>query len=259
MKSKAFLVVLLFLIWSLASGWYYVCTVKGKCPTNNISETSEKQTPVFSFDKGESTPVLGANLADFKESISQLLIDSNTLEIIGLYDANEPNETSFDNLGLARAVEVQQVFAELPNERINLSSEATNFGAQMLSLDGVKFRIVVRNDFVQETDFGAILYFEEDLTAKVPAKLNAYLKMFAIDNDTKIIDIIGHTDDTGGEGENFQLGLQRANMIRDILVAEGLSPDNVTASSKGQTEPMADNSTDVGRAKNRRVEIFINK
>jgi len=257
MRSKAFLVILLFLIWALLSGWYYVCKIKQKCPSSVVSAKTE--VPSFSFDRSSSEPILSENIDDFKLSLKNKLGETDLLQIIGLYDAQETNHTSFDNLGLARAAEVQQVLTDFDEERISLSSEETTFGSELLGLDGVKFKIITNNEFVQETDFGAVLYFEENLIeTELPAKLEAYLMLLSNESKGNVIDVVGHTDDTDGEGENFELGLQRANMIRDILISKGINPDNITANSKGQTEPIADNSTEKGRSKNRRVEILIN-
>lgn len=259
MKAKAFLVVLLFLIWSLASGWYYVCKVKEVCPSN----APQHEVPSITFDRGGTKPFVNSNFEKFKSSLLQKVGDSNKLEIIGLYDKLEPNTTSFKNLGIARAMEVEQLFGEdISTERISISAEETNFAAKLVELDGVKFNIIkkrIKTEQFEETDFGAVLYLNEDLTkGTIPVKVEAFLKMLKVDNKDKQMDVVGHTDDSGGEGDNFELGLQRANMIREALIAAGVNPEKITANSKGQTEPVADNSTEIGRAKNRRVEILIN-
>lgn len=65
----------------------------------------------------------------------------------------------------------------------------------------------------------------------------------------------GHTDSTGNEASNHTLSEARSNAIVDKLVELGISADRLSASGKGQTSPIADNGTDEGRAKNRRVEF----
>ena len=65
----------------------------------------------------------------------------------------------------------------------------------------------------------------------------------------------GHTDSTGNEASNQTLSEARSNAIVDKLVELGISADRLSASGKGQTSPIADNGTDEGRAKNRRVEF----
>ena len=71
-------------------------------------------------------------------------------------------------------------------------------------------------------------------------------------------EVQGHTDNTGNAALNQKLSEQRAQAIVAKLVEMGISADRLTAVGKGQTSPIADNSTDEGRAKNRRVE-FVKK
>lgn len=68
--------------------------------------------------------------------------------------------------------------------------------------------------------------------------------------------IEGHTDNIGDEA-NMRLSQQRADTVRDFLVQQGLTSGTVTAVGLGKAEPVADNSTNEGRQKNRRVEIIV--
>jgi outer membrane protein OmpA-like peptidoglycan-associated protein len=67
----------------------------------------------------------------------------------------------------------------------------------------------------------------------------------------------GHTDSIGSEEANRELSLQRASAVRDALVSNGVSADRVSVEGFGETRPIADNSSQAGRANNRRVEIVI--
>jgi outer membrane protein OmpA-like peptidoglycan-associated protein len=69
--------------------------------------------------------------------------------------------------------------------------------------------------------------------------------------------IIGHTDSTGSDAVNDPLSLQRANSARDYLSARGVDARRILTAGRGSREPVAENNTDAGRAKNRRVEIFL--
>jgi outer membrane protein OmpA-like peptidoglycan-associated protein len=69
--------------------------------------------------------------------------------------------------------------------------------------------------------------------------------------------IEGHTDNIGGDEANMKLSQQRGDTVRDYLVQQGLGADAVTAVGLGKAEPVADNSTNGGRQKNRRVEIIV--
>lgn len=65
----------------------------------------------------------------------------------------------------------------------------------------------------------------------------------------------GHTDSTGGADLNQKLSDERSKAVMDKLVEMGIARDRLQAVGKGQNSPVADNSTDEGRAKNRRVEF----
>ena len=71
-------------------------------------------------------------------------------------------------------------------------------------------------------------------------------------------EVQGHCDSTGSAAVNDRLSQQRAEAIVAALVGQGISAGRLTAVGKGSHEPVADNSTDEGRAKNRRVE-FVKK
>ncbi len=258
MKSKAFLIVLLFLTWSLSSGWYYVCKIKEKCPSS--TSTAKIELPAYTFDHGSSSPTVNPSFDDFKGRTMERLGETDLLTIVGLYDPNELNNTDFDNLGMARATAVQQTLSDIDPSRIVLSSKEISFGAEVKLLDAIKFNIRTKNEFVEETDFGAFLYFDKNISVdSLPVKLEVYLHFIAIHEKEKTINIIGHMYDAVAEGENDEPGLQRANMVRDILIAKGLNPDNITVSSQVQTEPLVDNTTESGILRNRRVEILINE
>jgi len=71
------------------------------------------------------------------------------------------------------------------------------------------------------------------------------------------VTIVGHTDSTGSPAINNPLSVERAQSVRDYLAARGVSPTRVETAGHGEREPIADNGTEAGRAKNRRVEIFL--
>ena len=77
-----------------------------------------------------------------------------------------------------------------------------------------------------------------------------------MDKDPSLkFEVQGHCDNTGSDKVNDPLSQKRAEAIVARLVELGISADRLTAVGKGSHEPIADNSTDEGRAKNRRVEF----
>lgn len=71
------------------------------------------------------------------------------------------------------------------------------------------------------------------------------------------LQVEGYTDSIGSDEYNQKLSEQRAHGVRDYLVAQSVSDANVTAKGYGKRDPVADNSTNDGRAQNRRVELVV--
>ncbi|MBX2837262.1 MAG: OmpA family protein [Gammaproteobacteria bacterium] len=69
------------------------------------------------------------------------------------------------------------------------------------------------------------------------------------------IRVAGHTDNTGRPEVNLRISRRRAGSVAQFLTAQGVNPDQVLATGYGASKPIADNNTEAGRAKNRRIEI----
>jgi outer membrane protein OmpA-like peptidoglycan-associated protein len=84
------------------------------------------------------------------------------------------------------------------------------------------------------------------------------LDKFAAGLDTSMtVHVIGHTDNTGSDAINDPLSISRANSVKNYLVGRGVAPSRVSTEGRGERQPIADNATEQGRARNRRVEIFL--
>ena len=68
---------------------------------------------------------------------------------------------------------------------------------------------------------------------------------------------MGHTDSTGSDAINNPLSVNRAQSARDYLVARGVNSSRISIDGRGSREPVADNGTAEGRARNRRIDIFL--
>jgi len=71
------------------------------------------------------------------------------------------------------------------------------------------------------------------------------------------VEIQGHTDSVGKAAYNLKLSQHRAETVLSYLVSDGVSADQLTAKGYGETQPVASNKTDDGRAKNRRVVMYV--
>ena len=88
------------------------------------------------------------------------------------------------------------------------------------------------------------------------AKLNALVTQFKNMSLEKIV-VIGHTDGLGPALHNQKLSLARAHALTRHLVTQGIDERLISAVGRGKTQPIAENTTRTGRAKNRRVDIEI--
>ncbi|MPY92246.1 MAG: OmpA family protein [Acidimicrobiia bacterium] len=71
------------------------------------------------------------------------------------------------------------------------------------------------------------------------------------------VEVAGHTDTNGTPDSNLRISQQRAEAVRDRLVAEGIEPARLVATGYGQARPRAANDTVEGRALNRRIEFNV--
>ena len=82
------------------------------------------------------------------------------------------------------------------------------------------------------------------------------LKAWIMDNDSAKLSIIGHTDSKGTDEYNMKLGMKRAVSTMHYLSHKEIDAEMIT-SSKGESQPIADQSTEKGRAENRRTVVTI--
>jgi OOP family OmpA-OmpF porin len=73
----------------------------------------------------------------------------------------------------------------------------------------------------------------------------------------EVIIAVGHTDSVGADAYNQKLSVRRAEAVKAYLVSKGIEKNRVYTEGKGEKQPVADNKTKEGRAKNRRVEIEV--
>lgn len=101
-------------------------------------------------------------------------------------------------------------------------------------------------------------YKSEQLTQADNARLIALIDELKSNSDSySTIEVLTYTDNVGSNLYNLRLSERRAEAVRQRLVENGIDASRVTAVGMGETNPIADNSTDEGRARNRRVEFVI--
>jgi len=112
---------------------------------------------------------------------------------------------------------------------------------------------------VMNFDEGTLFEFDKaDLKPEGKAQLDAYREKAKADlSSAEKVRVVGYTDSTGTKEHNSQLSKQRAEAVRDYLVSTGVDPKKMDAIGAADANPVADNGTKEGQAKNRRVEIEV--
>ncbi|NRD18788.1 OmpA family protein [Winogradskyella eckloniae] len=199
-----------------------------------------------------------------------------TIDITGYFKSDETNNSAFPNLGIARANAVKNylvsqgimakqinTYGKL-NDSINPDDTNTLFGPLEFGM------LTAETDAKDEALEAAcaeirknpiVLYFNTgqaqiNLTAEQRSKIATISR--CVDKLGLKVQAIGHTDSSGSAAKNMELGQDRADFAKDYLVRNGILEANIETSSKGPNDPIADNSTKEGQAKNRRTVITIN-
>jgi OmpA-OmpF porin, OOP family len=111
----------------------------------------------------------------------------------------------------------------------------------------------------EKVTFAADVLFDFD---KAVIKPEGKSKLDDISNKVRGINLevviaIGHADSIGSDAYNQRLSVRRSESVKAYMVSKGIEPNRVYTEGKGEKQPVADNKTRDGRAKNRRVEIEV--
>jgi outer membrane protein OmpA-like peptidoglycan-associated protein len=103
-----------------------------------------------------------------------------------------------------------------------------------------------------------ILFDVNQSTLKTNARSNIESLATSLKNnpETTVL-IVGHTDASGSDAYNQKLSVRRAEAVRSYTIAQGIASSRLSTEGRGESEPISDNTTEEGKALNRRVEIVI--
>lgn len=263
-KFLAFLLLLLFIILAWFGWKWYKETVL--CCNDTVEETiapkAIKYGPLV-FNWNSDKAITNDLWPDKKNEIFSGLADDKILRIVGSYFSDEVNNTTFDDLGLARADAVRQLLLDsIPADKMEIASKLVNFleDAKTKPFGGTVLNWMTRNENIQEIDNKALIYFPYNSTHEIDNdNILNYLSRIpkALEGNNKIIMLTGYTDNIGNPVYNKKLGMNRALSIKKHLIKLGTDGNKIKVASEGETQPIATNDTEEGRQKNRRVEIEI--
>ena len=101
-------------------------------------------------------------------------------------------------------------------------------------------------------------YNQSDLMPEARSELDSLMAKLQ-NADVVSVKVIGHTDSQGSDAYNQKLSERRASSVAAYLLSQGVAPNKLTSEGRGESQPVADNDTEEGRAQNRRVELHINR
>jgi OOP family OmpA-OmpF porin len=106
-----------------------------------------------------------------------------------------------------------------------------------------------------------LLYFDYNKAEVKPSSQNDAQSSLFQDwlgkHPEAVLNITGHADSKGPDAFNQSLGMKRAENAKKYFTDKGISPEKIVLNSKGEKEPVSDNTTEDGRTKNRRAEITL--
>jgi outer membrane protein OmpA-like peptidoglycan-associated protein len=242
--------------------------IKG-APSGLIAEFSIPAATIFSFDSAELSEEGKVALNKYRDKLRPELAEAYEGVIIGHTDSTgDPDynlelskrraESVRDYL-IANGVSADKLRAIGRGDRAPLASNDTPEGrsenrrveilvvGQLRDLDAMKFPSVTlfERRSAELTEQGKQLIEKNREQARDLLTRAAY------------VEIIGHTDDVGDDEYNLELSKQRAEAVRDYLVETGADASKIVALGAGEKQPIASNTTEEGRAKNRRVEVRV--
>lgn len=267
-----------FLLWLvLTAGSYFyaksgICASLPFCKHKHLTEeiitpnqpVKKSRSPI-DFEKSKFAPLTNQGYEELKNTILSEKTADNLLEITGYYYDEERNTSTYPNLGLARANALKALFdRDISVDRIRLKAIKApitfNKENQYVTASAFKWLPAPKPSTVEIfTDRTVVRFPFNSVQKELDSDIDQYLEKLAkrIIETKEKVSLTGHTDNIGEEEVNVKLALRRAKMIRDILIDKGVNRRQINTYSKGKSEPIADNGTEEGRRKNRRVVVRL--
>ncbi len=234
----------------------------------------------YNFKVSSSTILmpLSQKVSDGITSLKGFLSENanKVMNVTGYYKADETNTSAFPNLGLARANAVKNHLVKngIPSTQINtmgalmddmVPKEDTYLGpvAYGITETAVDAEEELNALFDKIVANPLVLYFETgeasiNLTPEQRQKV-ADISRYLDKVPSAKAQVVGHTDNTGRRASNIALGQGRADFAKAYLSQNGIADAKIVATSKGPDAPVASNTTDEGKAKNRRTVVTLIK
>ena len=155
-------------------------------------------------------------------------------------------------LGAAAGAVVGNVWSKRMEQQRQTMEQATRgTGVQVSQTSDNRLKLEIPSDISFDTNRADIKSNFRPILDRFAGTLN--------ENPAAYVTIIGHTDSTGGDAINQPLSLDRAASARSYLAQRGVASNRITVEGRAAREPIASNDDPAGRARNRRVEIYVSE
>lgn len=272
-----FIAFVLFCTWLYFGIQYYECKVKNLCEDTTIVVEEPKTVTPKPIEK----PLTFLPFSIQKNVADISILDSTSNPLQTYYDYLNKNQkeelvvTTFfskdenGTIALSRSESVKKALANfgINADRVVMQTKQTDF---KFSDDnpyhkGFAYEFqIMSEERMQAIDKGIaskVLYAGfGSKTFKPDNTLNAYaleLKSYLAKHPDKRVEIIGHSDSNGEAEANLWFGKERAKSVMEYFISQDIDASKLTTSSKGETDPIASNTTKEGQRLNRRIEINI--
>jgi len=153
-------------------------------------------------------------------------------------------------LGAAAGAVVGNIWSKRMEAQKQQMEQATaGTGVQVSQTQDNRLKLNIPSDISFDTG-------RSDIKGNFQPILQRFASTLQENPNTNVV-IIGHTDSTGSDAINQPLSVDRAARTRDYLAGRGVNPNRITIEGRGSREPIASNNDNSGKARNRRVEIYV--
>jgi outer membrane protein OmpA-like peptidoglycan-associated protein len=277
MTTTRWLIIVTWVAYVAVLMWWYGGTYAQQCcnPATESAaivppapdETSTTNPYPLAFREELPIPFTGPGGDSLVAAIKAAGGPNQALEIEGFYYESEEAPDDYQTMGFARADFVRKrFFGELGSERIRTRSRRLDGSppGDQRYFEGLAFTWEdlepQAEETIEELDDRILIRFPYGSTQRdYDAAVDEYLDDLAerVRGTGESISLTGHTDNVGSAAFNRQLGMDRANAIRTILLSKGVPADQMKVSSRGLSDPIDTNDTETGRHNNRRVEVRL--
>ena len=269
------LIALIFIFW--AAHWWSCHYLPG-CDNGQSGIENATVTPIDSgvnanrfplaFNWSDATPVTDDELFPaYRDSILGMVKEGELLRIMGPYYEGEIIPGGFENMGFARAAKIKELLT-IYFDTSKIKLRAVKLGGVMDAdttslFDGQQFESIVDGEQkkITITQDRVTIYFPDgkDDRRLDQSDVEDAIKRFVESQKAsgRKVHIEGHTDSRSSSAYNLRLGQNRANKVKELLMEKGVPAEAITTVSKGESEPVASNATEEGKAENRRAVVTL--